>query len=419
MEVDAPTTSGALRLLLGDRHADWRDKCHGFAREVMRPAAAELDATGSFPFEVIREARRRGLHDFETTMRAAADPHGLMLPIFSEELHWGCPATALAMGAASGVATMIAAEGTPEQVGRFGPACFGDDDDVGVAAFAQTEPGAGSDVRTLATRARFERGEWVLDGTKTLIGNAGLAAVTLVAATVDPELGRRGQARFVVPRGTAGVEAGAAADTMGLRATHVGTIVLTDCRLSPDLLLGGADRLERRLARARQGGARRQPGEAEHSRPVFAAGAVGIARAALEWTVEHLADRNGGADEGVQTVIGEVATEIDGARLLTWRAAWMARQGLPFEGGEAFMAKLKAADVAVSATSRLMDVVGRQAASADCPLERWLRDAKAFQIFEGTAELERVRVAERQRALVGRPERTTRAEEVPDVSHVR
>ncbi|HEV2999374.1 MAG TPA: acyl-CoA dehydrogenase family protein [Solirubrobacteraceae bacterium] len=410
-----------MELALTDEQRAWRERCRAFADEAMRPASAHHDATGEYPVAVIQEARERGLFDFETIAGAAADPDGLMLLLYAEELYRGCPGIAAAMGASAGAALLVAAEGTPEQAMRWGPACF-----EGGGAVALTEPGAGSDVRALATTARRDGDGWVLDGAKTMIGNGGIAAVTVVVATVDPAAGTGGQARFAVGRGAPGVRA-QRQPTMGLRAAHLATLTFEGCRVDGDALLGGEERLARRLEHAHSGeerlarrlgrarggeqGAGRGPSATspERTRPLFAAGAVGIARAALEWTLA-----NAGPDrlrEGwVEQAIGEVATEIDCARLLAWRAAWMLRNGHALDRGEANMAKLKAADVATWATGRLLDVAGPAGADRSCDLQRWLRDAKAFQLFEGTAEIERINVARRLTAERASTEDASRPE---------
>jgi alkylation response protein AidB-like acyl-CoA dehydrogenase len=182
--------------------------------------------------------------------------------------------------------------------------------------------------------------------------------------------------------------------------------VLDDCRIPLDYLLGGMDKLEKKLERARsgqRGGSSNALATFEITRPLVGASALGIAQAAYEWTLEYLEDK---AEDGVplleqqrvQQVLADVATEIDSARLLVWRAAWMGRNGVPMNAGQGSMSKLKAGDVAMWATTTLMDLVGPFAQSEDCPLEKWFRDAKIYQIFEGTAQVQRLVVSRMQRA---------------------
>ncbi|MFL5868070.1 MAG: acyl-CoA dehydrogenase family protein, partial [Thermoleophilaceae bacterium] len=228
---------------------------------------------------------------------------------------------------------------------------------------------------------------------------------TVVVATVDPDLGHRGQASFVVPKDTPGLSQGKKEDKLGIRASHTGEVVLEDCRVPMEYLLGGQEKLDRKLERARSGqssGASGALATFEVTRPFVGASALGIAQAAYEWTLEYLEDK---VEDGVplmetqriQQTLADVATEIEAARLLVWRAAWMGRNGIPMTGGQGSMSKLKAGDVTMWATTTLMDLVGPYAQTTDCPLEKWFRDAKIYQIFEGTAQVQRLVVSRMQR----------------------
>jgi alkylation response protein AidB-like acyl-CoA dehydrogenase len=279
-------------------------------------------------------------------------------------------------------------------------------DEIKLGAYAVTEAGAGSDVKSLRTTAKLDGDEWVLNGTKVFISNGGIADVNVVVATVDPELGHRGQASFVVPKDTPGLSQGKKEDKLGIRASQTAELVLEDCRIPTDYLLGGMDKLEKKLERARSGQSTgRQSGALatfEITRPLVGASALGIAQAAYEWTLEYLdtqSDENGPLleQQRVQQVLADVATEIEASRLLVWRAAWMGRNGVPMTGGQGSMSKLKAGDVAMWAVPALMDLVGPYAQTTDCPLEKWMRDAKIYQIFEGTAQVQRLVIARMQR----------------------
>lgn len=390
---------------LNDEQREWQEHCHRFATEVMRPAAGRHDLEQSIPWEVIREARRWGLNGLDTLEHMGADETGLMSAIYAEELHWGCAGIALSIAGSGLAASGIAASGTPEQIGRWMPECYGVGEEIKLGAYAVTEPGAGSDVKSLRTSARLDGDEWVLNGTKTFITNGGIADVTVVVATVDAALGHRGQASFVVPGGTPGLRQARKEDKLGIRASHTAEIVLEECRVPADHVLGGVEALDRRLEKARAGTAARASNALatfEVTRPFVGASALGIARAAYEWTLDHLEevhDIGGGLDQqSVQHALADIATEIEAARLLVWRAAWMARSGAPMTAGQGSMSKLKAADVTMWAVTTLMDLVGPSAWSTDCPLEKWFRDAKIYQIFEGTAQVQRTVVARLQRA---------------------
>jgi acyl-CoA dehydrogenase len=392
---------------LTDEQLEFQRTCRAFAREVIRPLAEKYDREEAVPWEAIRAARKWGLHGLEHLQRMGGDGDGVLACIYAEELHWGCAGIALAIQGGSLAAAGIASSGTPEQIARWVPECFGTGDEIKLGAYAVTESGAGSDVRSLRTTARREGDEWVLNGTKVFITNGGIADVTVVVATVDPELGHRGHASFVVPKGTPGLSMGKKESKLGIRASQTSEVVLQDCRVPMEYLLGGYDKLQKRLERARSGQSTGRSSNAlatfEVTRPFVGASALGIAQAAYEWTLEYLEDRSEDGvplleQQRVQQVLAEVATEIEAARLLVWRAGWMGRNGIPMTGGQGSMSKLKAGDVTMWATTTLMDLVGPFAQTTDCPLEKWFRDAKIYQIFEGTAQVQRLVISRMQRA---------------------
>jgi acyl-CoA dehydrogenase len=389
---------------LNDEQREFKAYCRRFAEEVIRPAAPEHDRDESTPWEVIREARAWGLHGIDHLQRMGTDPDGQLSVIYAEEMHWGCAGIALALSGSSLAAAGIAASGTPEQVARWVPECFGMGEEIKLGAYAVTEPQAGSDVKSLKTTARRDGDEWVLNGTKVFITNGGIADVHVVVAAVDPALGTRGQASFIVPKGTPGLSQGKKETKLGIRASHTAEIVLEDCRVPMDHLLGGLEKLERKLERARSGQKSRSADALatfEVTRPLVGASGLGIAQAAYEWTLGYLEGREEGGvrlleQQRIQQVLADVATEIEAARLLVQRASWMGRNGVPMRGGQGSMSKLKAGDVAMWATTTLMDLVGPAAQSADCPLEKFFRDAKIYQLFEGTAEIQRLVISRMQ-----------------------
>jgi acyl-CoA dehydrogenase len=402
---------------LTDEQREFKALCRRFAAEVIRPAAPKHDADESTPWEVMREARAWGLHGVENMQRLGSDPDGQLIVTYAEEMHWGCAGIALALSASSLAAAGLASSGTPEQIQTWVPECFGSGDEIKLGAYAVTEPHAGSDVRSLRTTAKLDGDEWVLNGTKVFISNGGIADVHVVVATVDPDLGHRGQASFVIPKGTPGLREGKKESKLGIRASHTAEVVLEDCRVPVEYLLGGMDKLQRKLERARSGQSSGRSGALatfEVTRPTVGASALGIAQAAYEWTLAYLGDGavadpvelalDGSSTSGrpplerqhVQQRLADVATEIEAARLLVQRAAWMGRTGVPMTGGQGSMSKLKGGDVAMWATRTCMDLVGPYAWSTECPLEKWFRDAKIYQLFEGTAEIQRMVISRMQ-----------------------
>jgi acyl-CoA dehydrogenase len=391
---------------LNDEQQEYKDRCRAFARDVIRPAARVHDEEESTPWEVIKEARRQGFGSLESIQRSAADSEGQFQVISAEEFHWGCAGTALAISGSGLAAAGIASSGTPEQIARWVPECFGAGDEVKLGAYAVTEPQAGSDVKSLKTTAKRDGDEWVLNGTKVFITNGGIADVHVVVATVDPSLGTRGQASFVIAKGTPGLSQGKKESKLGIRASHTAEIILEDCRIPAENLLGGEEKLEKKLQRGREGKKSRGADALatfEITRPLVGASALGIAQAAYEWTLEYLDGRSEGGTallktQRIQQTLADVATEIEAARLLVQRAAWMGRNGIPMRGGQGSMSKLKAGDVTMWATTTLMDLVGPDAWSTEYPLEKFFRDAKIYQLFEGTAEIQRMVISRMQAA---------------------
>ncbi|WUR60166.1 acyl-CoA dehydrogenase family protein [Micromonospora chokoriensis] len=393
---------------LNEEQRDLRDWVHGFAAEVVRPAAAEWDEREDTPWPVIQEAAKVGLYGFEFLATCWADPTGLSLPIASEELFWGDAGIGLSIFGTSLAVAAIYGAGTPDQMVEWVPQCFGDADSPAVAAFCTTEPEAGSDVGAMRTRAVYDEAtdEWVLTGQKAYATNGGIAGVHVVTASVDPTLGSRGQAAFVVPPGTPGLAATRKLRKLGLRASHTADVFLDGVRVPGRCLLGGRDALLERLDRARSG--QRATGQAamrtfELSRPTVGAQALGVARAAYEYSLDYAKDRVQFGrpiieNQAVAFTLADMRMEIDAARLLVWRASWMGRNNRPFTAGEGSMSKLKASEVAVSVTEKAVQLLGGAGFLRDHPVERWYRDAKIYTIFEGTSEIQRLVIS---RAISG------------------
>jgi alkylation response protein AidB-like acyl-CoA dehydrogenase len=395
-------------LSLTEEQTELKTWIHGFAEHTLRPAAEEWDAREETPWPIIREAAKIGLYGFEFLATCWADPSGLSLPIANEELFWGDAGIAMSIFGTSLAVAAIYGTAQPEQLLEWVPQCFGDADDPKVAAFCSTEPEAGSDVGSIRTRARYDEAtdEWVLTGQKAYATNGGIAHVHVVTASVEPELGARGQAAFVVPPGSKGLTGARKLKKLGLRASHTADVYLDDVRVPGRCLLGGKEALDERLARARAG--TRSSGQAamrtfELSRPTVGAQALGIARAAYEYALDYAKTRVQFGrpiieNQAIAFALADARTEIDAARLLVWRAAWMGRNNRVFEAGEGSMSKLKAGEVAVAVTSAAVQILGGAGYLREHPVERWYRDAKIYTIFEGTSEIQRLVVA---RAISG------------------
>jgi acyl-CoA dehydrogenase len=393
---------------LNEDQVTLRDWVHGFAEQQMRPIASEWDEREETPWAFIQEAAKLGIYGLDFMMNAVADPTGLSMMVALEELAWGDAGLCMSlMGTSLGVAAILS-NGTREQHIEWIPQCYGTPDDVKLAAFGVSEPDAGSDVSSLRTRAIYDESndEWILNGTKTWITNGGIANIHVIVASVDPKLGSRGQASFIVPEGTPGISMGQKFKKMGIRASHTAEVILENCRVPGACLLGGKEKLDEKLARVREG--KRATNQAamatfEATRPAVGAQALGIARAAYEYSLDYAKERKqfGRAiieNQGIAFKLANMKMSVDASRLLIWRAAWMAATKKPFTSGEGSMSKLFASETAVKVTEEAIQILGGYGYVRDYPVERWHRDSKIYTIFEGTSEIQRLIVA---RAISG------------------
>jgi alkylation response protein AidB-like acyl-CoA dehydrogenase len=397
-------------LALNDDQQQIKDWVHDFAATVVRPAAHEWDEREEFPMPLVQEAAKIGLYSFDFFANASmADNTGLTLPLTLEELFWGDAGIGLAIFGSGLAAAGIAGNGTPEQVMEWVPQCFGTGpDDIMIGAYCVSEPDAGSDVSSLKTKAVYDeaKDEWVLNGTKAWATNGGIADTHVVTATVDPHLGSRGQASFIVPKGTKGIAQGQKYKKHGIRASHTAEVVLDDCRVPGRMLLGGKEKLDAKIAKARDGArtGEKQPAMAtfEATRPAVGAQAIGIARAAYEEALAYAKDRVAFGkpiiqNQAIAFMLADMITEIDAARLLVWRAAWLARNG-GYTNAEGSQSKLKAGRVAVWVTERAIQIHGGYGYTREYPVERMHRDAKIYDIFEGTEQIQQLVIS---RAISG------------------
>jgi len=401
-------------LNLNDDQLQIQSWVHDFAENVVRPAAEEWDEREEFPWPIVQEAANIGLYSFDFIAQAMlGDSTGLTMPVALEELFWGDSGIGLAIMGSALAAAGIAGNGTPEQVMEWVPQCYGTPEKLALGAFCVSEPDAGSDVSSLRTRAVYDEAtdEWVLNGTKAWITNGGIADVHVVVATVDPELRGRGQASFIVPPGTKGISMGQKYKKHGIRASHTSEVVLDDCRVPGSCLLGGKEKLEEKLARAREALTKpktetsgKQPAMAtfEATRPAVAAQAVGVARAAYEYALQYAQERTAFGkpiimNQSIAFMLANMCMEIDAARLLVRRAAWLANNG-GYTNAEGSMSKLYAGRTAVWVTERAIQILGGYGYTREYPVERWHRDAKIYDIFEGTEQIQELVIA---RAISG------------------
>ena len=389
---------GDFSMELNEDQIQLQEWVHQFSEDVIRPAAEEWDEREEFPFPVVEQAAEVGLYSWEFLANGMmGDKTGLTLPVAIEELFWGDAGIGMAIMGSGLAAAGIVASGTQEQVLEWVPQCYGEAGDLKIGAFCASEPDAGSDVGGYRTRAVYDEAsdEWILNGTKAWITNGGLADIHVVVAVVEPELKSRGHASFIVPPNTPGLSQGQKYKKHGIRASHTAEVVLDDVRIPGSCLLGNKEKLDERIARVKEG----KPGNAqaamqtfEATRPAVAAQAIGVARAAYEYALEYAKEREAFGrpiimNQGISFMLADMATEIDAARMLTWRAAWLGtHQG--FKNAEGSMAKLKAGRVATWVTERAIQILGGYGYVREYPVERWHRDAKIHDIFEGTEQIQ-------------------------------
>ena len=401
-------------LALNTEQQEIRDWAHTFAADVIRPAAAEWDEREETPWPVIQEAAKIGLYGLDANVNLFIDPSGLLMPLVHEELFWGDAGIAMSLKGTGLASSAIFSNGTPEQWSQWMGRCYGTPDDVQVAAFCSSEPGAGSDVSAIRTRATYDEvtDEWVINGQKAWATNGGIADIHVVVATVDPSLGTKGQAAFVVPKSEVrGLEQGTKLRKHGLRASHTADVFFDNVRIPAGNVLGGKEKLDARLARCRGSRSRGRNASMatfEMTRHIVGAQAIGIARAAYEVALDYAKTREQFGrpiidNQGIAFKLADMAMEIDAARLLVWRAANMSaalmRGETPdYRHGEGSMAKLKAGEVAVKVTEEAIQILGGNGYTREYPVERMHRDAKIYTIFEGTSEIQRLVIA---RAISG------------------
>ena len=397
----------AFSLELGDDLVEMREWLHGFAESVIRPAAAEWDEREETPWPVLEEASKIGLYSLDFYAQQYLEGSGLGIPVAFEELFWGDAGIGLALAGSSLAALAVVANGTPEQIGEWCPQMFGGPGEVKLGAFCSSEPEAGSDVGAIKTRAVYDAtaDAWVLNGVKTWATNGGIANVHVVVASVDPELGTRGQASFIVPPGTPGLSMGQKFRKHGIRASHTAEVVLSDVRIPGQCVVGGRERLDQRLARVREGG---RGGEQaamktfESSRPGVAAMAVGVARAAVEYATEYARTRVQfgrpiGAFQAVQLHITDLFIKLRTVENVVYRTAWMQQNGvkdMPFVNASKAMCAQMAVDAALTA----VQIHGGYGYMEELGLEKLARDAKLLELGAGTTDINLLAAA---RELIG------------------
>ncbi|HEY7347599.1 MAG TPA: acyl-CoA dehydrogenase family protein [Ktedonobacterales bacterium] len=370
-----------------------REEAHEIAEKDLRPFSLECDRTESIPDEFFWRMKRRAATRTPTPQGESQQSRrwAVLGVLNSEETAWGDAGLATGIPGPGLAAPPILAFGSDEQRKRF--LSIYEDEQPRWGALALSEPGVGSDVSSIATLAKQDGDDWVLNGTKHFITNGARADLVVVFATINPEFGRAGIRPFVVPKGTPGFTVGRIEKKMGLRASQTAQLFFTDCRIPGDHLLAGR-------AFESMAGFKAAMGTLDATRPMVGSLAVGIARAAHEvataWVCDELPQGYPFArKDAVVEELEDLGARIDAARLLCWRAAWMADHNLP-NSKEASMAKAYAGQLVMQVTSAAARIMG-PAEDCECKqlVEKWFRDAKVFDIFEGTAQVQRLVISRR------------------------
>jgi acyl-CoA dehydrogenase len=387
MFQDNPLLSGVRQML------------SAFAKQAIRPAAPKHDREESMPWDLMKMALGMGMTQTSvldgrkklTGVDEDADPkkpksQARIAVAASEEMAWGCAGISLALGGSGLACSPVARMGTDEQKQEFRRLLKGDDDKghIKVAAMALSEPATGSDISGLKTAARADGDYWIIRGSKQWITNGQSASAYVIWAQTDPSIGRAGVRAFIVGRDTPGLIPGKKETKLGIRASETAQVHFEDVRVHKDMMLGIGGTSEG-LADTKK--------MLDSTRPAVGAQATGIARAAFEFLLDRV---RGGSLHGtpmashqhIMFELAEMEMEIMASRLLAHRAAWMADHHIE-NVAVASMAKAHGARTAQMVTTRAMTLLGDEALEPGHPVEKWYRDAKIYDIFEGTGQIQR------------------------------
>jgi acyl-CoA dehydrogenase len=383
-ELPAAPTSTGISFELTDEQRELRRLAREFAEKEIRPKAAEYDEHQTHPADIVAKAHEVGL----------MNPHipeeygGLGLPGFDgmlvgEELSWGCAGIAVSIVANTLGSAPVMLSGNEEQKQRWLPPLI---DEPILCSFGLSEPDAGSDVSGIKTTAVRQGDEYLINGSKMFITNAGQADWLVVFASTDKSKGHRGLSAFIVPTDLDGVTVEKHLDKMGQRATDTSAIAFQDVKVPAENRIGEEGE-----------GFKIAMKTLDFTRPGTAAGAVGVAQAAYEYSVEYAKTRVQfgqpiAMNQGVNFMIADMATEIEAARLLVWQAAWLLDQGKRATL-QSSHAKRFAADIAMKVATDAVQVFGGYGYIKEYPVEKLMRDAKLFQIYEGTSQIQRLVIA--------------------------
>jgi alkylation response protein AidB-like acyl-CoA dehydrogenase len=380
------TETAAPQFALSDGQIEFRDAIRQIVRDRVAPRAAEIDAKAEYPWDLRRLFAEHDLLGLPFETRFGGTGTGtLMLNVAVEEIARACASSALILMIQELGTLPIRLFGTEEQKQRFLPRCASGE---WTPAFALSEPEAGSDPGGMITRAVRDGDEWVVTGTKNWITNLGVADFYVVFAKTDPQAGRsRGISAFIVEADRPGFSVGKLEHKLGIKGSPTGQPIFDDVRIPADNLIGEVDK-----------GMHVALATLDHSRLGVAAQAVGIAQGATDHAAAYARERRQfgqpiGDFQGIQFKLADMETRTAAARELLYAACARADRGEPDLGKYSAMAKLFASDTAMAVTVEAVQVLGGYGYVTEYPVERYLRDAKITQIYEGTNEIQRLVIA--------------------------
>jgi acyl-CoA dehydrogenase len=369
---------------LSEEQRQLQQLAHDFSKNEVAPKSKHHDETAEYPWEVLKKAWEIGLMN----QNIPEEYGGLGLGCFescliAEEMAWGCTGIGTAIEA-NGLAEAPVILAASDELKRKFLAPM--TEELQMAAYCVTEPGAGSDVQGIRTKAEKFGDEYIINGSKMWITNANVATWYFVLAYTDASKGHKGMSAFIVPRDTLGIEVGKKEMNMGQRCSDTRGITFTDVKIPAKYMVGAEGQ-----------GFKIAMGAFDHTRPTVSAAAVGLARSAMEHAIKYSKERATFGNpiakhQAVSFMIADMAKDIDAARLLVWRSAWIIDQGIR-NTKEASMAKAFAADTAMRVAIDAVQVFGGYGYSEEYPVEKLMRDAKIFQIYEGTSQIQRMIIA--------------------------
>ncbi|HEY9734358.1 MAG TPA: acyl-CoA dehydrogenase family protein [Drouetiella sp.] len=378
---------------LSDEQEQIRRLARDFAEKEIVPRSAHHDETGEFPRAICEKAWQTGLMNTHIPTEYGGAGLGVLEGcLIAEEIGAACTGIGTAMEANNLAEAPLIVAGNSEQKQEFLAPMS---DEFKFAAYCVTEPQAGSDVAGIKTTARKVGNDYVLNGQKMWITNAGVADWYYVLAATDPDQGSRGMSAFIVKRDSEGITVGKKENNMGQRASDTRAITFEDVKVSARNLLG------------KEGdGFKISMAAFDHTRPLVAAAAVGLARAAMQHAVTYATERQTFGQQianyqAIGFMLADMDKNVEAARLLAWKAAWLIDQGKR-NTREAAIAKAFAADTAMQAAVDAVQVFGGYGYSREYPVEKLMRDAKIFQIYEGTSQIQRVIISRQLVSSVGK-----------------